>query len=116
MLTGGAPFTKDAVYLDGLTRVHNFLKCAAEVGRSDCLGMLFCGKVDLDDIPAICELSNSGLCLPPKFVPPWASDLRFLLSYLAYASFLQGVDLQANDRHCKLLLAAAPRVQPPDAC
>ncbi|WP_310649618.1 MULTISPECIES: tyrosine/phenylalanine carboxypeptidase domain-containing protein [unclassified Colwellia] len=53
LLTGGAPFTKDGVYLYGLIRVHNFLKAVAANGRADCLKLLFCGKLHIEDIPVL---------------------------------------------------------------
>lgn len=107
-ITGGAPFTKDIVYLEGLLRVHNFLRIAVSMGRADLLRLLFCGKVDIEDISAIAELAAEGHCLGPRFLPPWASDLRFLLSYLAYSSFLNKVDLSHLRNHYASLMQASP--------
>jgi uncharacterized protein (TIGR02421 family) len=109
-LTGGAPFTKDVVYLDGLLRVHNFLRSAVLGGRSDCLRLLFVGKLDIEDVPALCHLSEIGLLRPPTFLPPWAEDLRFLVAYLAYSGFLNQVDLDKIRAHYGALLAGAPPV------
>lgn len=111
VLTGGAPFTKDIVYLDGLLRVHNFLRAVVMNGRADCLRLLFCGKIDIEDIPVLCELMEAGLCHPPTFLPPWAADLRFLLGYLAYSAFLNTVDLTALKSHYQAMLDRAPVVQ-----
>ncbi|MCA9710031.1 MAG: DUF1704 domain-containing protein [Myxococcales bacterium] len=80
---GGAPFTKDMVYLDGLVRVHVFIRAAIDTGRVDCLELLFTGKLDLRDIPAMAELRRRGLCRRPRYVPPWVSDPRRLLAYFA---------------------------------
>lgn len=110
VLRGGAPFTKDVVYLDGLLRVHNFLRSAVAAGRSDCIHLLFVGKLDIEDVPALCHLAEAGALLPPRFVPPWAGDRRFLVAYLAYSGFLNQVDLDAIRRHYQVLLADAPRV------
>lgn len=109
VLAGGAPFTKDVVYLDGLLRVHNFLRAAVLAERSDCLHLLFCGKLDLGDIPALGHLAELGLCRPPRFLPPWAADLRFLVSYLAYSAFFFQVDLAKVNAHFAELLAQTPR-------
>lgn len=109
-VNGGAPFTKDIVYLDGLLRVHNFLRAAVAAGRADCLQLLFCGKIDIEDIPVLCELAALGLCRAPRYLPPWAADRRFLVSYLAYSSFLNSIDLGAIRRHYMTLLAASPAV------
>src|SRR5262249_26927008 len=60
-LTGGAPFTKDSVYLEGLVKVHNFLRIAVQETRVDCIRLLFAGKIDLEDMPAITALAANGL-------------------------------------------------------
>lgn len=109
VITGGAPFTKDVVYLDGLLRVHNFLRAVVRADRVDCLRLLFCGKLDLEDVPAMCELAVLGLCQPPAFLPPWVVDQRFLIAYLAYSGFLNQVNLSAVQGHYAALMAEAPR-------
>lgn len=111
VLTGGAPFTKDIVYLDGLIRVHNFLRALVANGRTDCLLLLFCGKLDLEDIPVLSELSSMGLCKAPRYLPAWASDMRFLLSYLAYSGFLNTINLKQVSLHYENLLRSAPLVE-----
>jgi uncharacterized protein (TIGR02421 family) len=92
VLTGGAPFTKDGVYLEGLIRVHNFLKAIAANGRADCLKLLFCGKLDIEDIPVLYKLEKMGLCKPAKYLPPWVKDARYLLAYLTCSGFLNKMD------------------------
>lgn len=111
VLTGGAPFTKDIVYLDGLVRVHNFLRTLVANGRADCMLLLFCGKMDLEDIPVLCELSQSGVCSPPRYLPAWARDMSFLLSYLAYSGFLNTIKLGQVSAHYESLLRSAPLVE-----
>ncbi len=111
VITGGAPFTKDNVYLDGLVRVHNFFRAIVATKRVDCLPLLFCGKLNLEDIPVLCQLANEGLCLLPKYLPPWAQDKRFLLSYLAYSTFLNGIDMRKVKAHYNKLLSVAPQVK-----
>ncbi len=110
VVTGGAPFTKDLVYLGGLLRVHNFLRSAVAAGRSDCLRLLFCGKLDVADLPALGQLACLGLLRPPRFLPPWAEDLRFLVSYLAYSAFLNRIDLATLSEHTAELLEQTPRI------
>jgi uncharacterized protein (TIGR02421 family) len=109
-LTGGAPFTKDQVYLGGLLELHNFLRVAVTAGRADCFRLLFCGKLDLHDLPALGRLTEMGLCQPATFLPPWAADLRFLVSYLAYSGFLNRLDLAAVRRHFEGILRDTVRV------
>jgi len=111
VLTGGAPFTKDIVYLEGLLRVHNFLRTTVSLGRSDLLHLLFCGKLDIEDIGVIARLAADGICLPPRYLPPWMEDLGFLLSYLAYSSFLNTIDMSRLRTHYQQLAQAAPVCQ-----
>lgn len=115
VVTGGAPFTKDVTYLMGLLQVNNFVRAAFAAGRADCLLLLFCGKLDLADIPALCELSAMGLCRPPRFVPPWVSDPRYLLAILTFTSFTSRVDLAPLVAAARELLDDAPVVRVPGA-
>ncbi len=108
VLTGGAPFLKDSVYIDGFLRVTNFLRAVVAEGRIDCLLLLFCGKLDLEDIPALAQLSELGLCHPPRFLPPWATDRRFLVTYLTYSRFLNRVRLDDYREHYRALLDQTP--------
>lgn len=110
-LTGGHPLTKDIVYLDGLLRVHNFLRSTVTAGRSDVLRLLFCGKLDLQDIPALCELANAGIVRAPRYAPTWAADPGYLLSYLALSSFLNTVDLKKIGARYREMLHDAPVAQ-----
>ena len=108
VLTGGSPFTKDGVYLDGLLRVHNFFRTAVSSGRADCLRLLFCGKLDLEDFPVLAQLADEGICEPAKYLPPWAKDIRFLLCYLSYSSFLNKIDLSKVKQHYSKMFEALP--------
>lgn len=110
VLTGGAPFTKDIVYLDGLLRVHNFLRTVVSAGRADCLRLLFCGKLDLEDLPIIGHFAEQGICLAPKYLPGWAKDVRFLLCYLTYSSYLNKIDLGQVKSHYSQILSSIPRI------
>ncbi|MDX1610688.1 MAG: DUF1704 domain-containing protein, partial [Halofilum sp. (in: g-proteobacteria)] len=105
---GGIPFTKDIVYLDGLFRVHNFMRTVVSLGRADLLRLLFAGKLDIEDIPALAELRATGLCRAPRFLPPWAEDIRSLLSHLAYSSFINSVDLHTLREHYRDMVQRAP--------
>ncbi len=105
VITGGAPFTKDIVYLDGLIRVHNFLRIMVSQGRADLMDLLFVGKLDIEDIPVLSMFEKEGLIEPPQFLPPWMKDTRFLLTYLAYSSFLNSVKLTKIKEHYKSMLA-----------
>ncbi len=93
LTTGGAPFTKDSVYLGGLIEVHSYLRTAVRAGEADFIRLLFVGKIDLEDLSAIKMLRDENLIAEPRFLPPWAKDLRYLLAYLAYSTFLNQIDL-----------------------
>jgi uncharacterized protein (TIGR02421 family) len=113
VITGGAPFTKDVVYLFGLLQVSAVIRAIFSAGRSDCLRLLFCGKLELQDIPALCELATMGLCRPARYLPPWASDLRSLLALLTYSTFMNKIDPAPLMVVVQKLLENAPIVQFP---
>ncbi|HBK91490.1 MAG TPA: DUF1704 domain-containing protein, partial [Parvularcula sp.] len=53
VIAGGAPFTKDSIYLGGLLEVHNFLRAAVKSGDAAFIRLLFVGKIDLADLAAM---------------------------------------------------------------
>ena len=66
-------------------------------------------------MPAITTLAAHGLCTFPRFLPPWAKDLRFLLSYIAYSSFLNRMNLErVRDHYRALLSLCAPQAATAD--
>ncbi len=110
VISGGAPFTKDQVYLNGLLRVHNFIRTAVKLRRSDLIRVLFVGKLDIEDIPALAQLASQDRIESPKFMPPWASDLRFLVSYMAYSAFLNQVKMPGFQAYYERELDEVPCV------
>ena len=110
VLTGGAPFTKDMVYLNGLLRVHNFMRTVVKLGRADLIRILFSGKMDLEDVPALAQMAASGRMRSPKFMPPWAKDLRFVVSYMAYSGFLNQVKMPGFQAYYEDALEDVPVV------
>lgn len=113
VITGGAPFAKDLVYLLGLLQVHNVVRGGFAAGRADVLGLLFCGKLDVFDVPALCELYAMGLCRPPRFLPPWISDPRYLLAVMTLSSFFNRVSMEPVVDVVRRLLDSAPVVRLP---
>ncbi|GAB4527928.1 MAG: flavohemoglobin expression-modulating QEGLA motif protein [Amphiplicatus sp.] len=105
LVDGGGPFTKDSVYLQGLLEVHNYLRAAVRAGDAAYIRLLFVGKIDLADLDAMRMLREEDLLAEPKFLPPWARDLRYLLSYLAYSTFLNEIDLGKVAARYEALLA-----------
>ncbi|MEP1229152.1 MAG: flavohemoglobin expression-modulating QEGLA motif protein [Litorimonas sp.] len=110
VVTGGAPFTKDMVYLNGLLRVHNFMRTVVGLERADLIRILFVGKMDLEDLPALAQMASQGRIEPAQFMPSWAKDLRFLVSYMAYSSFLNQVKLPGFQSYYEKALKDVPNV------
>jgi hypothetical protein len=98
LVEGGAPFTKDVCYLDGLLRVTNFLRIALVKGQTEFVRLLFAGKLAVEDVPLFGRLLREGLVREPLFVPAWAQDLAYLTAYMAYSAFLGEGDLSAERR------------------
>jgi uncharacterized protein (TIGR02421 family) len=110
VMTGGAPFTKDVVYLYGLLQVSTVIRSIFSIGRADCLLLLFCGKLDFADLPALAELASVGLCRLPRFVPPWISDPRYLLALLTYSTFMNQIESEQVTAAVKRVLENTPVV------
>jgi len=110
-LTGGAPFTKDCVYLSGFLAVSTFIRAAFVQDRFDCIGTLFVGKLDLYDIPALVELRSLGLCRPPVHLPPWVLDPGWALTWVTYSTFVAAIDLAGVSRAVGHLLDRAPHIE-----
>ena len=109
-LTGGAPFTKDVVYLYGLLEVANTIRTAFAAGRVDVLRLLFVGKLAIQAIPALARCAADGLVVRPAFAPPWARDPRGILSLLTLSTFLTRIDLPAMVEGVQDLLDQCPVV------
>ena len=99
VLTGGAPFTKDIVYLDGLVRVYNFFRSAILHGKINAIELLFSGKVDLDDIPILLKMKKDGLIQKPIFLPEWVKDMNYLVSYFVFSNFVGKMDYDRIDNY-----------------
>jgi uncharacterized protein (TIGR02421 family) len=107
LLEGGAPFTKDVCYLDGLVRVTNFLRVALVKGHVDYVPLFFCGKIDAGDIPLFGRLRADGLVIDPRYVPAWARDLSYLTAFMSYAAFLGETDMVEVRRRYEDLVSSA---------
>jgi uncharacterized protein (TIGR02421 family) len=69
---GCGPFTKDVCYSKGLVQVYHFVRGAISRGLGRLVPLLFCGKTNLADVPALDQLIAEGLVAPPRYVPPFA--------------------------------------------
>jgi uncharacterized protein (TIGR02421 family) len=107
LCTGGAPFTKDVCYLDGLLRVTNFLRVALVKGHLDYVPLFFAGKVEVEDVPLFGRLLREGALRAPIYLPDWARDLSYLTAFMSYSAFLGACDLDAERRRYEDLIARA---------
>ncbi|HEY8587595.1 MAG TPA: flavohemoglobin expression-modulating QEGLA motif protein [Rhodanobacter sp.] len=90
---GGAAFAKDNVYLSGLLTVHTFFRLALKQRRMDLLRHLFAGKLTLQDVVALQPHFESGVILPPRWLPPWMQHVHGLAGKLAFSVFVNGIQL-----------------------
>ena len=105
LVEGGAPFTKDVCYLDGLLRVTNFLRVALVNGHLDYVPLFFAGKLEVEDVPLYGRLVREGTARPPAYLPEWARDLSYLTAFMSYSAFLGECDLLAERRRYEDLIA-----------
>lgn len=112
LVAGGAPFTKDAVYLGGLLEVYAFLSAVTRGGFRDEIELLVCGRIALDDIAVLAQLRSAGLLTRPRYLPAWLLDWQTLLPYFAFTSFMDGVDLGPVQQHFHALIRSAEAAKP----
>ncbi len=110
VLTGGAPFTKDASYLSGLMDVYNFLRVALRADARMVAEVLVSGRIALDDIEALMWLRAQGVLAKPKLTPRWLARWDGLLAYFAFTSFLNEVDIGPVEQRHRALLERARNV------
>ncbi|MFW7379161.1 MAG: tyrosine/phenylalanine carboxypeptidase domain-containing protein [Oligoflexus sp.] len=85
---GVVAFTKDIVYVAGLLRVFNHFRSAILKKDLNLIDMVFCGKINLDDIPLLREALAEGMIDKPKYLPSWASSKECLAASLIFMSFI----------------------------
>ena len=107
LVTGGAPFTKDVCYLDGLLRVTNFMRVALVKGHVELVRLFFAGKIGLDDVPLFGRLLREGVVKEPQYLPAWARDLSYLTAFMSYSAFLGECDLSVEQRRYEALISHA---------
>jgi uncharacterized protein (TIGR02421 family) len=105
LVEGGAPFTKDAVYLAGFTEVYNFLQLAARGGAHDVVLLLVAGRIALEDLSVLYELRRREVLKAPAYVPRWLAAWDRLLPAFAFTSFLEEIDMRQVARKHRDILA-----------
>ena len=93
--TGGAAFTKDAVYLRGLVSVHTFFRWAMRQRKLRLCRWLFAGKMTLVDVQRFAPLFEAGVLLPPRWMPRWIARANGLAGMLAFSLFANQIRLDA---------------------
>ena len=106
---GCGPFTKDLCYGKGFLLIYPFVCSAVGLGTTQCVPLLFCGKTNLADVPALAQLVEEGLVEQPRYVPPpfTTASLGLSLPRKWPASVLKRV--QASLSHTVISATAAPR-------
>ena len=92
---GGVAFTKDVVYLQGLARVHAFLRDAVRSGRFDDGLRIFSGRLRLGDIERLRPCFDDGTIIAPHYRPAWVHEQSTLVAFLLYAGFADILDLHS---------------------
>jgi uncharacterized protein (TIGR02421 family) len=94
-LTGGCAFTKDTVYLRGLVSVHTFFRWALRHNKLLLGRRLFAGKMTLGDVQRLEPLFDSGVLVPPRYLPQWVVRANGLAGMLAFSLFANRIRLDA---------------------
>jgi len=94
---GGACFTKDGAYLEGVMLIHVFIRKVLQEGRGDLLPMLFAGRVTTADAITLAPYRETGLIAAPTYIPPWARDPQRVLATMAFSSAAQRLRLDTLD-------------------
>lgn len=89
----GGPLTKDLGYGKGLILTLVYVRMAIRFGQTRRIPLLFCGKVDLLDLPTLHQLEDEGIVAPPAFIPPPFDDLAALATTLSLGRFVAELDL-----------------------
>lgn len=100
----GGPFTKDLSYAKGFVLIYNFIRFAISQHRIDVVPLLFAGKIVLDDLPLITELTNHDVIFPPVYLPPQFRDLAALSAWMSFSLFLNKFDLNQIQKNFNFLL------------
>ena len=104
LLTGGAPFTKDACYCKGIVLNYAFMRAAIQLDRAQLIPFLFVGKVAHEDVPILYAHVTDGIVKPPPFLPPIFDDLNGLAIWMCYSSFFSRLGGTAIEEHYTKLL------------
>ncbi len=94
---GGVCFTKDGAYLEGVMIIHLFIRKVLQEGQGELLGRLVAVRLTSSDGITLAPYRESGLVVPPVYVPPWARDPQRVLSLMAFSTATQRLRLDQFD-------------------
>ncbi len=109
-LSTGQAFTKDVAYLRGLIECFNFVQYCLTKNRTDCLPLLFSGKLALSEMGHVTAAHKEGFIKSPKWVPNPFQDLQTLSSWFICAGALGQMGDSAYHDRFKNILHHAPKV------
>jgi uncharacterized protein (TIGR02421 family) len=99
VLTGGAPFTKDAAYQRGYCRCFNFLRAALEQRDVDLVRAFLAGKMSVDDAELVRDLVEEGIAVGPVFLPEWFIDIDRLNAIATHSVTMNRFNLPSVTRY-----------------
>ena len=90
---GGVAFTKDSGYLRGLLEMHTFLRVIIRDNRPELFSNFLAGRMTLGDAIALASEFDAGTLVRPRYLPPWAADLRRLAAVSVFSGFIDQIEL-----------------------
>ena len=79
--------------LHGLLSVHTFFRWALKNQKLRLCRSLFAGKMTLSDVERFEPLFDSGVLLPPRWLPHWVQRANGLAGMLAFSLFANRIRL-----------------------
>ncbi len=71
-----------------------FLRQLSPDRRPELISRLFVGRLTLTDIFELEPLFEENLIGAPKYIPPWAANVRYLAAFLAFSGVVNAISLR----------------------
>lgn len=105
---GSAPtlgsFTKDLPYSKGFILIYNYIRLAVQQNLIYHIPMFFVGKLLIEEIHDLLELSKQGLVEVPIYMPSQFKDLSALSAWMCFSVFLNKFDLETVAKNYRFIL------------
>ena len=88
---GGASFTKDCVYLDGLFSVYGLFEWAIKTDNTGYLHVLMSGRVAIEDLALLYPSYQKGIIVEPRYLPPWYELIEGLAGVFVFNLLSQNI-------------------------